>query len=74
MLFPPLTLKQVSPTGGLGVEIVAVPVGRQFWARVMLRNVKTGAESAIELRSFFGVDQPNETRPVNVVIPCSIAG
>ena len=70
VLFPPHTLKQVSPTGALGVEIESVPVERQFWARVVLRHMVTGAETSVEARNFFGVEQPDEMQAVNIIVLC----
>jgi hypothetical protein len=69
VLFPAVKLEQTS-TGALEAEIPAVPVGRQFWAHVVLVNKQTGKEAWVDYRRLFGLQQANDVLPVSIVIPC----
>ena len=72
LFFPPRALRP-TVTGALEAEIPSVPVGRRFWVRIVVQHRITGQEASVEVRRFFGVEQPHELVPVSVVIPCSFS-
>lgn len=69
VLYPAQTLVQTT-TGALEVELLGIPVGREFWIRFIVKSQLTGDETAVEVRKLFGLKQAGERLPVSYAIPC----